>query len=121
MRYNSTFQALAAAQYNAGRGGIYGTSDSTASYNPLSSFVSPANVTKRIQLFDQVVQSSNPTPLQALQYSIQRSWLENGTVSQNEALMWSHELVVTTGNDSFITFLSGNMVCFQQNESLFVC
>ncbi|KAF7966403.1 hypothetical protein HWV62_38440, partial [Athelia sp. TMB] len=109
LRYNSTFQALAAAQYNAGEGGIYGTSDSTASYNPLSSFVSRANITKRIQLFDQVVQSSNPTPLQALQYVIQKSWLENGTVSQNEALMWSHELVATTGNDSFITFLSGNM------------
>lgn len=109
LRYNSTFQALAAAQYNAGKGGIYGTSDSTAAYNPFSSFLGKANVTKRIELFNKVALASNPTPLQALQYVVQKAWLDNGTVSQNEALMWAHELMVTTGNDSFITFLAGNM------------
>lgn len=106
-----TFQAVAAAQYNSGHGGIYATSDSTASFNPFSSYLSKANITNRIELFDKVANSSKPTPLQVLQYTVQRAWLVNGTVPENEALMWSHNIEPGVGNNSYITFLSGNMVC----------
>ncbi|KZP26337.1 GMC oxidoreductase [Athelia psychrophila] len=109
LRWNVTFQAVAAAQYNSGHGGIYATSDSTASFNPFSSYLTKANITNRIELFDKVANSSKPTPLQVLQYTVQRAWLVNGTVPENEALMWSHNIEPGVGNNSYITFLSGNM------------
>lgn len=111
LRYNTTFAVMAAEQYAASGTGILASSDSTVSYNPFSAFLSPANITARLAMFDQVANAPGVSPLQKMQYAIQRQWLVNGTVSENEALMWSHNLYPPTGDDSYITFLSGNMVC----------
>lgn len=60
--------------------------------------------------FDAQVSGCSLTPIQKLQYKIQRDWIVKGTVPMTESIMFSRGLIAPQAGQSYLTLLNGAQV-----------
>ena len=71
-----------------------------------------SDVAAMLRAFDAAVAASGRlTPMQEVQYRIQRQWVAQGEVPQIEFLMFNKGTIEVAANASYITLFAGIMVC----------
>lgn len=90
--------------------GWLAAADSALAFLPLTDLVNSTQIPSITTAFDKAVSQPGLSPLQILQYSIQRDWLLRGTVPQAELGCLTKGLVAPAANESYITVLTGILV-----------
>ncbi|THH05288.1 hypothetical protein EW146_g9944 [Bondarzewia mesenterica] len=107
LRNNATFAAEQLALYNATRQGFYANVDSTVAFMRIQDIVTHDRFSYLLGLFDKSARRPSPRSLQTLQYSIQRTWMEEGRIAIAELSQWSRGAVDVMPNESYVFMLGG--------------
>ncbi|QRV84518.1 GMC oxidoreductase [Ceratobasidium sp. AG-Ba] len=76
LRNNATFAAEAQAQYNTTHDGIYAATNTILSFVDLETITNKTKLAAMRKQLEREIKAGNPSKLQAEQYAIQRSWLD---------------------------------------------
>lgn len=111
LRINATFAEEAAARYAANGTGMLAASDATIIFSNFPRLsTGTSDVAAMLRAFDAAVAASGRlTPMQEVQYRIQRQWVAQGEVPQIEFLMFNKGTIEVAANASYITLFAGIM------------
>lgn len=77
---------------------------------PLQTAVGPDQLPSITNTFNGEVAGVDPSSVAAMQYGIQGSWLETGSVPQVEVIHWGRGFTSPAEGQSYVTLLGGFMV-----------
>jgi hypothetical protein len=89
--------------------GVLASIDSLVTFLPFQSFVATQQQENLTQAVQQLLQQSNLTPLQRMQYSILQQWLMGIVVPQVEIVLFSKGLINPANGSSYMAMASGIM------------
>ncbi|KAJ7643355.1 alcohol oxidase [Mycena polygramma] len=104
---NATFLQEQTALYAANGTGWLAANDGALAFLPFQSTASTADQAALLAAFDSHVTSGPLTPLQKLQYQLQRQWITQGNVPMTETIMFSRGLISPEAGESYLTLLAG--------------
>ncbi|KAJ7764867.1 alcohol oxidase [Mycena metata] len=104
---NATFFAQQSSLYKTKHTGWLAANDGALSFLPLQVTASQAEQKALLAAFNDYVTSCNLTPIQRVQYELQREWLAKGRVPMTETIMMSRGLIAPQPGRSYLTLLTG--------------
>ncbi|KAJ7146033.1 alcohol oxidase [Mycena epipterygia] len=104
---NATFLAQQTALYASNHTGWLAANDGALGFATFQQTASVADQASLLAAFDAQVSGCSLTPIQKLQYKIQRDWIVKGTVPMTESIMFSRGLIAPQAGQSYLTLLSG--------------
>ncbi len=87
--------------------GLYAAIDSVVMFLPLQSITTGRRVSALLDLFDEEFSHVDRTGIKALQYPIQRAWIEEGQVAHSIGALWGRGFIEPSANDSYIVLVGG--------------
>ncbi|KAJ6579511.1 alcohol oxidase, partial [Mycena vulgaris] len=104
---NASFLAQQTALYDHNHTGWLAAIDATLAFLPFQSSASTTDLKALLAAFDRHVSSCKLTPIQKLQYKLQRDWIVKGNVPMTETILLSRGVITPEAGQTYLTLLTG--------------